>query len=58
MRVWQVRGGSANSKPVGWKMMRLDESFFAHILDEKSMAPRAGYNRRDPAMTGGIECQV
>ena len=58
MRVWQVRGGSIHDEPPGWKTMRLNEGFSAHILNEKSMAPRPGYQRGDRAMTGGIKCQV
>ena len=58
MRVWQVRGGSVSNEPVGWKLMRLDEGFSTHILAEKSMAPRPRYKRNDPAMAGGIKCQI
>jgi hypothetical protein len=58
MRVWQVRGKSVHGERVGWKLMRLDEGFSAHILDEKSMAPRPGYKRGDSAMAGGIMCQI
>jgi hypothetical protein len=58
MRVFQIRGGSAHGEPVAWKLMRLDEGFSAHILNEKSMAPRPGYKRGDPAMKGGIKCQI
>jgi hypothetical protein len=58
MRVWQVRGGSVHSEPIGWKLMRLDEGFSAHLLNEKSMAPRPAYKRGDRAMSGGIKCQL
>ncbi len=58
MSVWQTRGGSVHNEPIGWKMMRLDQSVSAHILDEKSMAPRPGYKRGDRAMLGGIKCQL
>ena len=58
MRVWQVRGGSVTGERIGWKLMRLDEGFSAQILNEKSMAPRPGYKRGDPAMTGSIKCQL
>src|ERR1700694_5054134 len=58
MRVWQVRGGSVNNEPTGWKLMRLDEGFSAYILEEKSAAPRPGDKRRDKAMSGGIKCQL
>jgi hypothetical protein len=58
MRVWQVRGGSLHNEPTDWKLMRLDKCSGAQILDEKSEAPRKGYKRGDPAMTGGIKRQI
>jgi hypothetical protein len=58
MRVWQLRGGSVHDEPIGWKLMRLDEGFLTYILEEKSVAPRPGYKRRDKAMKGGIKCQL
>ncbi len=57
MRVWQVRGGSLSGERVGWKLMRLDESFSVHTLDERSEAPRQGYKRGDKAMAR-IVCEV
>lgn len=57
MRVWQVRGGSNGGEPQGWKLMRLDEAFHAHLTDEKSEAPRQGYHRGDKAMAR-IRCQI
>ena len=51
MRVWQVRGGSESREYVGWKLLRLDEARGAAVTDEKSEAPRRGYNRNDKAMT-------
>ena len=56
MRVWQIRGGSQSGERTGWKLMRLDEAFTAHMIDEKSDAPRTGYKRGDPAMQT-IVCQ-
>jgi hypothetical protein len=58
MRVWQVRGGSVSNEAVGWKVLRIDGSFSAHLINEESKAPRPGYSRSDPAMTGGIKCQI
>ena len=58
MRVWQVRGASAGNEPVGWKLLRIDGSFTAHPINEQSKAPRPGYKRGEPAMTGGIKCQI
>lgn len=57
MRVWQVRGGSVSGDRSGWKLMRADETFSAHILGELSEAPRKGYKRGDAAMDR-ITCQV
>jgi hypothetical protein len=50
MRVWQVKGGVAGGIRAGWKLMRLDETSFVHMIDVKSDAPRPGYNRDDPAV--------
>lgn len=56
MRVWQVRGGSNSGEPQGWKLFRLGEAFSAHVIDEKSEAPRRGYVRGDKTMQW-IRCQ-
>jgi hypothetical protein len=58
MRVWQVRGGSLHNEPTDWKVLRLDKCSGAQLIDEKSEAPREGYKRRDPAMTGSIKSQL
>ena len=57
MRVWQVRGGSVSGERTGWKLMRADETFSAHLTEERSQAPRQGYKRADVAMDR-IVCQV
>jgi hypothetical protein len=57
MRVWQTAGGSKSNEPVGWKLLRLDEATGASISNQKSMAPRNGYARNDPAMQR-IICQL
>jgi hypothetical protein len=57
MRVWQVRGGSVSGERAGWKLMRLDEAYSAHIIDEVSEAPRRGYKPGDRDMTV-IRCQL
>jgi hypothetical protein len=57
MRVWQVRGGSVSNEPIGWKLLRLNEVAGLAILNEKSRAPRSGYNRGDRAMSR-IVCQL
>lgn len=57
MRVWQVRGGSVSGERTGWKLMRAEETFSAHIIDEPSQAPRRGYKRGDSAMAR-ILCQI
>jgi hypothetical protein len=57
MRVWQVRGGSVHHEPIGWKLLRLDETRGVHLLAEKALAPRTGYRRGDKAMQR-IYCQV
>ena len=57
MRVWQVRGGSVHSEPVGWKLLRLDEIAGSTLTDEPSAAPRQGYQPGDKAMSQ-IYCQL
>jgi hypothetical protein len=57
MRVWQVRGGSNSRQQTGFKLLRLDEAFTAHMIDEQSHAPRPGYVRGDVAMKT-IYCEV
>jgi hypothetical protein len=57
MSVWQVRGGSNSNEPVGWKLMRLDEALSAHVIDEKSEAPRRGYKRNASGFQR-ITCQL
>lgn len=57
MRVWQLSGGSNSGERSGWKVMRLDEAFSAHVSSEKSDAPRRGYVRGDKAMQH-IYCQI
>jgi hypothetical protein len=57
MSVWQVRGGSVSNERQGWKRMRFDEAFSAHITDEKSEAPRQGYKRGDKGFSS-ISAQV
>lgn len=50
MRVWQVRGGSRTGRPKGWKQILLDKANDARIIDEKSEAPRPGYDRAENGM--------
>ena len=57
MRVWQVRGGSVSSEPVGWKLLRLDETVGLALLNELSAAPRQSYKRGDRAIKR-IVCQL
>lgn len=57
MSVWQVRGGSNSNERVGWKLMRLDEAIHAIIIDEKSEAPRPGY-QRNARNFDQIRCQL
>jgi hypothetical protein len=57
MRVWQVAGGSVSNEPVGWKLLRLDETTGAVVTTERSMAPRDGYSPSDPIMKV-ITCQL
>lgn len=57
MRVWQIRGGSVHGEPVGWKLLRLDETMGVGLLDERSEAPRPQYKRDDAAMAQ-IACQL
>ena len=47
MRVWQVRGGSAHHEPVGWKLLRLDESRGVQLTVEAAQVPRPDYRRGD-----------
>jgi hypothetical protein len=50
MLVWQVGGGSLSNRPVGWKLLRLDEISSYRIAGEPSAAPRPGYNGGGKAM--------
>jgi len=50
MLVWQVEGGSLSNKPVGWKLLRLDEVRRLGLTEEPSAAPRPGYNGGGKAM--------
>src|SRR5260370_39994504 len=56
MRVWQVRGGSVSNEPVGWKLLRLDETVCLVLLYDVSGATRHRYNRGDRAIKR-ILCQ-
>jgi hypothetical protein len=49
MRCWQVSGG-AKAERVGWKLMRVDRGFEAHVATDESLAPRPGYKRGDRDM--------
>ncbi len=49
MRVWQVRGGSVSNEPVGWKLLRLDETVGLVLLNELSAAPRQGLQTGRPS---------
>jgi hypothetical protein len=51
MRVWQVRGVSCSDEPTGFKLLNLDEPMQARMIEEKSCAPRFGYQQRDKALT-------
>ena len=57
MRVWQVSGGSVSNEPVGWKLLRLDEATEAVVTQQRSLAPRPGYNPGDPVMQQ-MTCQL
>jgi hypothetical protein len=56
-RVWQVRGGSADSNNIGWKLLRLEQASGGAIINETSDAPRAGYKVGDRAIQR-ILCEV
>lgn len=57
MRVWQVSGGSVSNEPIGWKMLRIDETQGVAISNDKSLAPRPGY-RRDDRQIDQMVCQL
>jgi hypothetical protein len=56
-RIWQVRGGSAGTETVGWKLLRLDQASGGAVLNEPSEAPRPGYKAGDRAMNR-ILCEL
>jgi len=57
VRVWQVAGGSGSDEPLGWKLLRLNETTGAFVTKQQSLAPRSGYKPGDPVM-GVIQCQL
>jgi hypothetical protein len=57
MSVYQVRGGSNSNESIGWKNMLFDETFAAHMINEKSEAPRDGY-KRNASTFNHITCQI
>jgi hypothetical protein len=57
MRVWQIQGGSVSNEPIGWKLLRLDETVGFALLTERSGAPRVGYKSGDKAIQT-IICQL
>lgn len=57
MRAYQVRGGSNSGNPERWRLFSLDKAWHYTIVDERSEAPRRGYNSNDPAIAV-IRCKV
>jgi hypothetical protein len=57
MRVWQLSGGSVSNEPIGWKLLRLDETMGVTLTKHSSAAPRPDYKRDDRAMQR-ILCQL
>lgn len=51
VRVYQVVGGSAFSEVTGWKMLSLDKIENAKLVDDRSLAPRQGYQPGDKGMS-------
>jgi hypothetical protein len=51
VRVYQVVGGSLYSETTGWKMLSLSEIEDAKLVDDTSLAPRAGYVAGDKGMS-------
>jgi hypothetical protein len=47
---WQISGGSVHNEPVGWKMLRLDETRGLQVLGETFPGPRPDYKRGNRAM--------
>ena len=51
LRAYQTGGHSESSKPVGWKLFRLDELSELSTTEDSFTSPRPQYNPNDKAMS-------
>ena len=58
LRCYQIGGTSSSGRPVGWKLLRVDEITSLNVEEDTFPRPRFDYDPADPAMTRQIFAQL